>query len=52
MAPPIFRSMPDLVVGIPVVRAILCFNLVIPNALFREKLTPGIFVLVMISVMI
>ena len=41
---PIFRSTPARDVGIPVVRATCCFALVMPSALFKEKLRPGIFV--------
>jgi len=36
MADPIFRSMPDLVVGIPVSLAIFCFAWVIPTKRFHE----------------
>lgn len=39
---PIFRSIPDFVVGIPVLRAKLLLALVIPNALFHENDNPGI----------
>lgn len=39
---PNFLSMPDCVVGIPVLRAIFCFSLVIPKALFSENVSPGI----------
>ena len=43
--PPIFLSIPALVTGMPVALVKLRFNAVIPMALFREKLSPGIFVL-------
>lgn len=42
IALPIFLSIPESDVGIPVVRATFCVSLVIPNALFHEKLSPGI----------
>ena len=45
---PIFLSIPCFVKGIPVCFAICCFTFVIPNALFQEKETPGIFSFVMI----
>lgn len=38
---PIFRSIPDLDIGMPVARLIFCFTFVIPNARFHEKLMPG-----------
>ena len=38
---PILRSNPVLVMGMPVVRLMLCFTFVIPNARFHEKLRPG-----------
>ena len=38
---PIFLSRPDLVNGIPVFFAIVCFTCEIPVALFHEKLRPG-----------
>lgn len=41
---PTLRSMPCLVEGNPVLRAIFCFTAVIPTALLREKLNPGIFI--------
>lgn len=41
---PIFLSSPALLVGIPVSRANFCFIWVIPNALFNENDTPGIFI--------
>lgn len=44
-ARPTFCSTPVLVVGIPVALVKRRFNWVIPNALFNEKLTPGIFIL-------
>lgn len=47
---PIFLSIPERVVGIPVFWANALFNFVIPNALLREKLSPGIFVLFMSSI--
>lgn len=40
---PIFLSRPTLLVGLPVSRANFCFIWVIPNALFNENDTPGIF---------
>ena len=43
IALPIFLSRPALLVGIPVSRANFCFIWVIPNALFNENDTPGIF---------
>lgn len=43
---PTLRSKPCLVVGIPVLRAIFCLTAVMPTALLREKLNPGIFILV------
>jgi hypothetical protein len=42
---PAFRWRPDLVVGIPVLRAKLCFARLTPNARFQEKDRPGIPVL-------
>lgn len=39
---PNFRSIPLLVVGIPVVRAKCCFACVMPKALLQEKKNPGI----------
>ena len=41
---PTLRSKPCLVVGMPVLRAIFCLTAVIPTALLREKLNPGIFI--------
>lgn len=38
---PNFLSIPDCVVGIPVLRAIFCFSLEIPKALFSENVSPG-----------
>lgn len=49
---PNFLSAPARVVGIPVVRAIFCFDCVIPNALFQEKESPGILVFVPFVAMI
>lgn len=46
---PTFRSNPCLVIGIPVFRLIFCLAAVIPTALFREKLNPGIFILVLLT---
>ena len=43
IALPIFLSRPALLVGMPVSRANFCFIWVIPNALFNENDTPGIF---------
>ena len=43
---PIFRSIPPLVVGMPVARVNERFNCLIPNALLHGKLNPGIFVFV------
>lgn len=45
MLSPIFRSIPALVVGIPVALVNARFTLVTPKARRHEKLTPGIFVL-------
>ena len=45
---PIFLSIPDFVVGIPVFLLNALFALVIPIALLREKLNPEIFVLLII----
>lgn len=42
IAPPIFLSIPCLVMGIPVFRLIFCFACVIPSALFHENVSPGI----------
>ena len=42
---PTFRSTPDLVVGMPVLRANLCFARLTPSARFQEKDRPGIPVL-------
>lgn len=39
---PTLRSIPCLVIGIPVSLETSCFTLVIPKALFHEKDTPGI----------
>ncbi|SPF54019.1 hypothetical protein SBF1_7260001 [Candidatus Desulfosporosinus infrequens] len=36
-AAPALRCLPDLVMGIPVLREILCFALVTPSARFHEK---------------
>ncbi len=44
IAPPILRSRPLRVVGMPVALAKSRFNLVTPMARFQEKLTPGIFI--------
>ena len=41
-APPVFLSIPCLVIGIPVVLLIFCFACVIPSALFQENVSPGI----------
>ena len=41
--PPIFRSKPCFVSGIPVLREMDCLTLVMPSARFRENVTPGIF---------
>ncbi|UKK73445.1 hypothetical protein L6467_12980 [Segatella bryantii] len=46
MAAPIFLSILDLVVGMPVALVNLLLILVTPSALLHEKLTPGIFVFV------
>ena len=45
MAAPILRSSPLLVRGIPVFLEILRFASEMPKARFREKLSPGIFIL-------
>lgn len=42
IAPPIFLSIPCLVIGIPVFRLIFCFAYVISSALFQENVSPGI----------
>jgi hypothetical protein len=39
--PPTFLSKPDLVVGIPILRANFCFAEVIPTALFQENEKPN-----------
>lgn len=39
---------PDFVVGMPVVFVNSLFALVMPKALFQEKLRPGIFVLLIL----
>ena len=44
MAAPILRSSPLLVRGIPVFLEILRFASEMPKARFREKLSPGIFI--------
>ena len=44
-APPILRSRPSFVIGIPVALAIFCLTFVIPTALLSEKESPGIFVI-------
>ena len=44
MAPPILRSTPARVVGMPVALDILRFAAVMPTARLSEKLRPGIFV--------
>lgn len=43
--PPIFIFIPDFVTGMPVAFVKLLLRAVMPTALFREKLSPGIFVL-------
>lgn len=43
MAPPILRSNPCLVVGMPVFLEIFCFTALTPTALLSEKDKPGIF---------
>ena len=51
IAPPILRSRPCLVVGIPTVRATFVFKPEIPTARLSEKLSPGIFaIIVLVSV--
>ena len=42
---PTLRSRPLRVVGMPVLRANFCFIAVIPSALFKEKESPGIFIM-------
>ena len=42
MVLPILRSNPVIEVGTPVSRANFCLACIMPNALFREKLRPGI----------
>lgn len=49
MAPPILRSAPERVVGMPVALAILRFASVTPSARLSEKLRPGIFVFDMLK---
>ena len=44
IAPPILRSKPCLVVGIPTLRAILPFKALIPTARLSENDNPGIFI--------
>jgi hypothetical protein len=41
-AAPALRCLPDLVIGIPILREILCFALVTPSARFHEK--PPLFI--------
>ena len=43
IAPPILRSTPAFVVGIPVALVNSRFTFVTPSALFQKKLSPGIF---------
>ena len=47
--PPNFLSIPAFVVGMPVTLATSRLSLVMPNALLREKLRPGILVFVAMS---
>ena len=49
---PNFRSIPLLVVGIPVVRAKCCFACVMPKALLQEKESPGIPVFVFLAIVL
>ena len=49
MKPPSFLSAPAFVVGMPIVFAISRLSLVMPKALLREKLRPGIPVFVAMS---
>jgi hypothetical protein len=44
MLVPIFFSIPDFVVGIPVARAIFCFACAIPNNLLNEKENPNLLI--------
>ena len=46
MAPPILRSKPCLVVGIPTARATLVFKPEMPTARLSEKLSPGILAII------
>lgn len=50
--PPSLRWTPDLVVGMPVLRANLYFAREIPSARFQEKDRPGIPVLVLLGILI
>ena len=48
IAPPILRSRPCLVVGIPVARATFVFKPEMPTARLSEKLSPGIFAIIVL----
>ena len=48
MTPPILRSRPCLVVGIPTARATLVFKPEMPTARLSEKLSPGIFAIIVL----
>ena len=48
MALPILRSRPCFVVGIPTARATLVFKPEIPTARLSEKLSPGIFAIIVL----
>lgn len=50
MVEPIFLSIPALEVGIPVDLLNSLFTWVIPNALFQEKLSPGMPVFVFFAI--
>ena len=48
IAPPILRSNPCLVVGMPTARATLVFSPEMPTARFSEKLSPGILAIIIL----
>ena len=52
IALPILRSRPCLVVGIPTARATLVFKPEIPTARLSEKLSPGIFAMIVLFVVV
>lgn len=49
MVPPILRSSPCLVVGMPVFLATLVFKPLMPIARFNENDNPGIFIVLFIE---